>query len=455
MEAMKVPISPPAPLADMRRILIGGNTDTRHLVDVITSRTLAEDPLYHPWEWFFRHEPPEGFTREEWWVAVRSARAATARPLPLRLTNGQALTFNLPDPLLRLVDEISARARGQIELPEPVVNTATRNRYLVRSLIEESMTSSQLEGAATSRIDAKKMLRENRKPRDRSERMIVNNFLAMKRITELRNESLTPELVCEIHRRVTDGTIDDPAEAGRIQRPGDSRVQIVGDASDEQILHIPPPAAELPKRLEELCAFANTSSNNEDGPYVPPLVRSITLHFMMGHDHYFADGNGRTARAVFYWSMLNQGFFLTEYLSISRLLLKAPARYARSFLYTEQDEGDLTHFLLEQARIVERAITDLDGYLARKARELKQFGSKLRTLGLNHRQIALLEAFVRDPGAITTVAEHQRTHGVSNQTARTDLQDLHERGYLHVVKSGKTFMWYPGDDIATRIDSGH
>ena len=85
---MKVAIPPPAPLADMRRILIGGNTDTRHLVDVITSRTLAEDPLYHPWEWFFRHEPPEGFTREEWWVAVRSARAATARPLPLRLTNG-------------------------------------------------------------------------------------------------------------------------------------------------------------------------------------------------------------------------------------------------------------------------------------------------------------------------------------------------------------------------------
>ncbi|WP_115728151.1 Fic family protein [Actinomyces culturomici] len=450
---MKIPVPPPASLADLEREILDECDDRRHFVDVLTSKTLADDPAYHPWEWFFRHQPPAGFTTKEWWVAVRSARLATARSLPLTLKNGEPLTFNLPDPLLRLIDEISARARGQIELPEPVANPTTRNRYLVRSLIEESMTSSQLEGAATSRVDAKRMLRENRPPKDRSERMILNNFLAMKTITELRSEPLTPQLIREIHKRVTNGTLDDPNDAGRVQRPGDARVRVVGDLGEDQILHAPPRAEELPARMEALCEFANAGSA-DDGPYVPALVRAMTLHFMMGYDHYFADGNGRTARAIFYWSMLNQGFFLTEFLSISRLLLQAPSRYARSFLFTEQDEGDLTYFLLEQARVVDQAITDLDAYLVRKTDEVRRIGMKLRGSGLNHRQIALLEAFARDPGATTTVAEHQRTHGVSNQTARSDLQLLQDRGYLKSAKVGKTVTWFPDDDLVERIENG-
>jgi len=145
----------------------------------------------------------------------------------------------------------------------------------VRSLIEEAMTSSQLEGASTSRVRAKQMLREDRAPRDRSEQMILNNYSAMQRVIELRDERLTPELVCEIHRIVTDGTLDDPADAGRLQRPGELRVRIYGTQTEEQVLHVPPPAETLPERLETLCGFAN-DVDRSDGtvPYMPPLLRA-------------------------------------------------------------------------------------------------------------------------------------------------------------------------------------
>lgn len=450
---MKTPVPPPAPLSDMWKILIERGTEPQRLLQVLTTPGLADDPEYHEWEWFFRHEPPAGFTREEWWYAVRSARASNARALPLALKDGAPLTFTLPDSFLRLNDWITSRACGRIEVPEPVANPTTRNRYLVSSLIEEAMTSSRLEGAATSRVDAKRMLRERREPTDRSEQMILNNFLAMQKIVELKDEPLTPELIMRIHHRVTSKTLDDPSEAGRIQRPGEPRVRVVGDLGENQILHLPPSADELPARMEALCAFAN-ATDAEAGTYVPPLVRAIALHFMMRYDHYFVDGNGRTARAVFYWSMLNQGFFLAEFLSISRLLLHAPAQYSRSFLHTEQDEGDLTYFLLAQARIIQKAIVDLDAYLERKTLELKSVGAKLRKSGLNHRQIALLEVFARDPGATTTVQEHQRTHGVSLQTARNDLNGLEERGFIDFAKRGKTFVWFPDDDLAERIEAG-
>ncbi|WP_253953874.1 Fic family protein [Schaalia sp. 19OD2882] len=449
---MKTPVPPPGTLQQMQEAMIASTTDRAHTLDVLTSRELASDPEYHPWEWFFRHDPPEGFTREEWWIAVRGARAHSARPLPFQLTDGTPLTFNLADPLLHLIDQTSARARGQIQIPEPIANPTTRNGYLVRSLIEESMTSSQLEGAATTRVEAKRMLREKRPPRDRSERMIANNYRAMTFISESSGQPLTPDLVLQIHALVTKDTLEDPADAGRLQQPDDVRVRIVGDLAEDQILHVPPPAEQLPERLEALCAFAN-GDLDQAGPYVPPLVRAIALHFMMGHDHYFADGNGRTARAVFYWSMLSQGFFLTEYLSISRLLLRAPARYARSFLLTEQDEGDLTHFLLEQAHVIDRALDDLDTYLAAKSQQISQVARLLRTTGLNHRQITVLESFIQDPGASVTVAAHQDTHRITPQTARSDLQELERQGYVVSVKQGRRVVWFPCDNLASRIQS--
>jgi len=93
---------------------------------------------------------------------------------------------------------------------------------------------------------------------------------------------------------------------------------------------------------------------------------------LRAYDHPFEDGNGRTARALFYWSMLRHGYRLTEFLSISSLLNRAPGRYGRAFLYTETDGLDAAYFVLNQLRIILRAIDELHAYLARKVREVRE-----------------------------------------------------------------------------------
>ncbi len=162
---MKTPVPPPKPYAE----LLTTTTQDSRLLAILSDPHLSLDPDYHPWEWFLHHEPPAGFTRQEWWLAVRGRRMQAARTTPFTLSDGTPLTYNLPDPLLRLIDDASSRASGQIQMPEPIANPASRDRYLISSLIEEAITSSQLEGASTSRVEAKRMLRENRRPRDRSE----------------------------------------------------------------------------------------------------------------------------------------------------------------------------------------------------------------------------------------------------------------------------------------------
>lgn len=439
----------PAPPPDYERLWTDMSINPSRVVKIITADAAdASTRDYLPWDRLRYKQPPEGLTHEEWWLATKMARRNLQRPLPLRAKDGRPFTYALPDRLLQALESISRNTSGRISISEQVTNPSTRDRYVVSSLIEEAITSSQLEGAVTSRRVAKEMLRTGREPRDRSERMVLGSFQAMRRITEVRDEPLTPELVCEVHRIVTDGTLDDPGSAGRIQTDDDERIAVYGD-QDQQILHIPPPASELPDRLEALCRFANAESEES---YIPPVLRAVAIHFMLGYDHYFEDGNGRTARAFFYWSMLRQGYWLAEFLTISTILKNAPAQYARSFLLTEQDDGDLTHFFLYHVEVIERAIRELHDYLARKAFELRAIQRSMATAGrFNHRQLALLENAVGSPDALFTMGSHARSHRVSHETARRDLMDLEAQGFLDKTKAGRRLAWVGVPGLAERI----
>lgn len=249
-----------------------------------------------------------------------------------------------------------------------------------------------------------------------------------------------------LHEVLGEGSIA-PVDLGRLQQPGEERVAVRWN--DGQLLHEPPAARELPHRLRLMCAFGNG-----DGPdgYLPAVVRAILLHYWLAHDHPFADGNGRTARALFYWSMLRQGYWLAEFLSISTILRAAPARYTRSFLYVETDAGHTTYFVLSQLRVVCRAIEEFQRYLERKVREVRELERRLRLDDdLNHRQRALLAHALRHPYNRYTYRSHARSHGVTHESARHDLQDLSRRGLLEQRRSGREHVFYPVPGIEERL----
>ena len=312
--------------------------------------------------------------------------------------------------------------------------------------MEEAITSSQLEGALTTREVARDMIRSGRKPRDTSEQMIFNNFITMQRIRTLKGSPLTPDLVFQIHRWVTEKTLDDPTAAGRCRRPDEKRV--VADDYGE-VYHDPPPAVELEERMVDMCAFANGET---PGYFVHPAVRAIILHFWLAYDHPFVDGNGRTARALFYWAMLHHNYWLFEYISISNILRKAPAKYGRSFLHTETDDNDLTYFLIAQTRVIRQAIRELHGYIGKKTAELRDVESHLRALELfNHRQIEVIRHSLKHPTRRHTFASHQKSHGIAYQTARTDLLSLAARGVLEMRKRGRQMTFIVPADIDERL----
>ncbi|MGD0018904.1 MAG: Fic family protein [Candidatus Limnocylindrales bacterium] len=424
--------------------------DLNQRLPVILAARLAPtvDGEYSHWDQLRHRTPPAGFSLDEWWMAIKFARNHIGRALPFQGTNGAPFGYCLTDEILETLRWIDQHGGGQILVSEGVTDPSARSRYLVSSLMEEAITSSQLEGATSTRKVAKDMLRTGRSPRDRSERMILNNYRAMTRISDVAKHPLTPDLVYELHRILTEGTLDDPASAGRPQLPGEVRVGVYDP--DGQLVHSPPPAEQLPARMDAMCRFANGETG---GGYLHPVVRSILLHLWLAYDHPFEDGNGRTARALFYWSMLSSGYWMFEYLSISRILQAAPSRYARSFLYVETDELDTTYFVLYQLSVIRRAIDDLMTYLRRSREEVRQTERLLRESTLNNRQIALLTHALRHADAEYTVRSHLTIHRVTSQSARTDLLDLENRGLLVRRQVGKKFVFNPAADLSTRIPS--
>jgi Fic family protein len=443
---MRIPITPPT----LGEILdsLRGDQGSERLSKIFSSPIgPAPESRYRHWDTLRHVTPPDGLASEDWWAAIKLARSQSRRTIPLTDRNGKPFSYCLPDPALELLHEIDASAAGPITTSTPIANPQTRDRYVQNSLIEEAITSSQLEGAATTREVAKAMIRSGRSPLDRSERMILNNYRAIKLIATLIDQPLSRDMIFMLHREITDGTVAEDVFGQVLRTPGDGIG--VYDDRDNTLLHEPPHAAEIPVRLTRMCDFANTK---QTGIFLHPVVKAIILHFWLAYDHPFVDGNGRTARALFYWSMLSQGFWLFEFLSISRIIRAAPARYGRSFLYTETDENDLTYFILAQLEIVKRAIEELRRYLELKSGEIKRTERLLRAnVSLNHRQLALLSHALRHPGTRYTIESHRTSHDVTYQTARSDLLNLEEKALLVRGKSGRAFTFTAIPDLDERL----
>ena len=374
---------------------------------------------------------PNGVTPEMLWSYVKASRLKQS----VMIWDKYGIKLCVTSHIQRLCHEFDMLF-GSFWSSENDSQSAERKYYLASSLMEEAIYSSQMEGASTTRVVAKEMLRKNKSPQNKSQQMIVNNYNTIQYITQHRNDPLTEENLLHIHRLMTENTLDDPNNAGRF-RTNDKVV--VADVVANEIVYTPPTYKEIPEFLDAISYMFN-----EDNPrvFLHPIIKGIVIHFMLAYMHPFVDGNGRTARALFYWYMLKENYWLTEYMSISRVIAKSKKSYEKTFRYSENDENDIGYFVAYNLRALKISFQQLSDYIQRKQKEKKAANAFMASGNVNQRQALILQQFAKDPDLVLTVKEVQTRFSVASMTARKDLSELVQQGYLQEIAINKVTRGY-------------
>jgi Fic family protein len=312
------------------------------------------------------------------------------------------------------------------------------NRILENLVKDEAISSSQLEGAATTTRVARDFLLNERQPESLSEKMILGNFRLMQAVWAEKDKPLSLELIKKLHNIGMNDIDDEKYQPGQLRITDDV---VVVDASG-QVVHTPPLASELEQRLEFVASWFN---NSEPSPSASAFIIATALHFAIGFEHPFHDGNGRLARALFYWVMFKHGYHAFRYISISALLNEAPVQYGKSYIYTESHDMDMTYFIEYQSKIASRAIDNFLQDFSELVEKYQGFKEALliseiyQDLSENQSSLILL---VQNIGIKAVTANWvQGMLGCSYNTAASLLNGLTKLGIFERKKAGREWQY--------------
>lgn len=390
---------------------------------------------YLCWDKFRFLKVADNFSIEDAWIGLSMKRASASDVSPIKTESGSFFRYSVTKEhqrMLRIIDSLaSGTFASEVSLPEG----QHKDRLVINGLIEEAINSSQLEGASTSRDVAKKMIATGRTPKNESEVMILNNFFAMEKIDEWKSKKLNEEFLLEIHSILTQDILPDD-EKGYFRKNEDQVV--VSDPVTGKIFHRAPPVEFLHRELEALYVFVN---NDSDENYIHPVIKAIFIHFWIGYLHPFTDGNGRTARVLFYWYLIKKDYWLFQYITTSKKIKSSKKSYGDAYLLTEQeDELDLGYFIQYILRVTILSIDDFKIYLSRKMKEEKRLRDSLIASNINERQVDILNYLKRGHGAVD-INFYRRRYNVVYESARRDLMELVEKKMLNKRKIGRKFVF--------------
>jgi Fic family protein len=403
----------------------------------------AEYPYYERWKYIAKRE---NLPIEKVWHYLKLFRMHRGFAF-LEDSPQYHFMYCTPSVVEKYLHNLDLNLGGTLQ-SDSLIPEQDKNSYLLSSIMEEAIASSQIEGAATTRRIAKEMLEKNHAPINKSQQMIHNNYITMKWIVENKNTELTKDVLLHIHQLITYKTLDNPEYEGKLR--DNNNINIVDETNE--IFYTPPSHEQLEALIKQFIKVANDKNTNEG--FIHPILKGILLHFLIGYIHPFVDGNGRTARALFYWYLIKKGYWLIEYMSVSRIILKAKSQYARAYLHTEYDDNDLTYFFIYNLKCVSEALEELKLYIDRKMKEKSTTIQLLKNHNFNERQLYVLQDLLKDPNQYFTAKQIETKFAVSNQTARTDLLKLAEEKLLVQRNIGRLMTFFGVENLDKVLKKG-
>lgn len=398
----------PKPLPDWRLFL--DRLSARQVDDLLEQgRAMVDSGDYPGWAELSALPAPAGYTVEEWWAALKLVRASGLQATGLTGVGGEPVGVARATGLEGLFHELDCGVGAGGE--------AGRDRRVARAQRREAVASAALAGFAVSAA-TEAALRSSRPAGGEGGRAAAGVWAALERTRELAAGALTPAAVRELHGLLVGG--------GGVVREGASTAQ-----------------------LEALCRFAN---GEEPECFLHPFVRAALLLGHVAGSRFFPSANGRLGRVLFTWSLLRAGYDVAGEVALSEVWQRDPEAHRRAWAQVVADGHDATPFV----RHVATAWREAGRLAAERGRgdrsEVDEAARRLPQLaGCNLRQQALLVHALARPAAEFMIGVHQRSHGVTHETARADLFELEARGLLTARREGRVYRFRAVADLRARL----
>ena len=298
-----------------------------------------------------------------------------------------------------------------------------KQEFIADSAVEEAVTSAIYEGANSTRDQSKTLIASGKKPKNKDEWMLVNNYRAMDWIKKSFQTPCSNEVILKIHNIIVHNTLQgrDTSFEGRFR----NNKIFIGDHEGVSYKKIKPV-------IEETIQLINNHPR-----FLHGLIKSILFHYFVAYIHPFFDGNGRTARTLSYFIGMQNNLKFLELLSISADLKKHGNRYETSFDLVKKYDLDLTYFidfcldaLLNAVKQVEKKVEFL----------IKIFSLKDQ-MNINFNQVCMLQKMALNKYKKISIEDYARSINKSREIARQELKNLTVKLLLREERQGKKYVY--------------
>jgi Fic family protein len=325
------------------------------------------------------------------------------------------------DTIQKKIESVERLGRNLFDLISQ--NVAFKTDFLLDSTIEEAITSAIYEGAHSTRAQAEQLIASGARPKNKDEWMLVNNFRAMKWVQGNRRQPLSKEVVLQLHKLVTENTLE-----------GDD-INFCGKFRNDKVYVGPHEGVEFSLLESVIVEMIELTTNNRR--YLHPLVKGILIHYFIGYIHPFFDGNGRTARALFYYKAMKNDLNYVELLSVSAYLKEHGKQYESAFQKVKENDYDVTYFVDFCLDSMSHALKEV----SRKINFLIRLLDLKERFGLSGQQVGLLQRMALHKFRTIDADEYSKQIAKSREYARRDLKQLLELGFVNELKVGKKLVY--------------
>lgn len=342
--------------------------------------------------------------------------------IPLFLNSLEKKFWFFPsDSLIKKITTIESFGN---KLFDKIENQKTfKEEFLTNAAIEEAITSAIYEGANSTRSQAKALIASGEKPKSKDEWMLINNYSTLKWIKDNTAQALDKEVILKIHGMATHNTL----EGDDVNFSGKFRNDVVFVGNHQGIDY-----RKIEIALDEVIKLTTVNPR-----YLHGLTKGILLHYFLAYIHPFFDGNGRTARTLFYFKAMKNDLRFIELLSISAHLKEHGKKYEKAYNLVVEYDFDVTYFVDFCLDSLIAALEKVEN----KVNYLVKIGDLLEPLGLNAGQTALLQRMALNKHSAISIEEHAINLKKSREIARQDLKDLLSKKLLREEKKGKKFVY--------------